>query len=82
LEAEIKLEYNDEKVAQAVAKAVSPDNFKTPEGLSIQTTRRANKVITKIAHTGKFSTFIATIDDLLLCVTTAERTVEAANKLR
>lgn len=81
MEAVIKLEYNDDKVAEAIAKAVSPDNFKAPEGLSIKTVRRANKVITNIVHTGKFSTFISTIDDLLLCVSTAERAVKAASKL-
>jgi len=76
LEAEIILEYDDSKIAEAIAKAVSPDNFKTPKGLFIKTTRKANRVITRLNHSGKFSTFIATIDDLLFCVSTAEKTIK------
>jgi len=81
LEAEITLEYNDVKITEAVAKAVSPDNFKTPKGLSIKTMRIANKVSTHIRSQGKFPTFIATIDDLLFCVSTAEKTLQITKKL-
>ncbi|MGB9713361.1 MAG: KEOPS complex subunit Pcc1 [Candidatus Bathyarchaeales archaeon] len=73
MEAEITLKYGDAKTAEAIAKAVSPDNFKTPSGLFIETTRKANKVLTKIRCEGKMATFIATIDDLLFCVSTAEK---------
>jgi hypothetical protein len=79
LEAEITLEYDDSKIAEAIAKAVSPDNFKTPKGLFIKTARRANKVITRLNHSEKFSTFIATIDDLLFCVSTAEKAIQTAD---
>jgi hypothetical protein len=81
LEAEVTLEYDDAKLAEAIAKAVSPDNFKTPTGLSITTSRRTKKIITHIDCKGKLSTFIATIDDLLFCVSTAEKTVHTARQL-
>jgi len=81
LEAEIILEYDDERTAEAVASAVSPDNFKTPSGLWVKTVRTEKKVITQIKCEGKFQTFIATIDDLLFCVSTAEKTLQAARKL-
>ncbi len=81
LEAEIILEYDDERTAEAIANAVSPDNFKTPSSLSVKTFRTERKVITQIKCEGKFSTFIATIDDLLFCVSTAEKTLQAARKL-
>jgi tRNA threonylcarbamoyladenosine modification (KEOPS) complex Pcc1 subunit len=81
LEAEIILEYDDEKTAEAVAKAVSPDNLRTPRGLSIKTTRREKKVFTQIRCKGKLGTFIATIDDLLFCASTAEKTLETTKKL-
>jgi len=80
LEATITLEYEDEKTAEAVAKAVSPDNHKAPTGLSIATTRKQNSVITKIAMEGKISTFIATIDDLLFSVSIAEKTLKTLQK--
>jgi hypothetical protein len=76
LEATITLEYKDPKTAQAIAKAVSPDNFKVPAGLKGQTTVEANKVYTKIQCEGKLATFTATIDDLLFMVSTAEKTLQ------
>ena len=80
MEATITLEYEDEKTAEAVAKAVSPDNYKAPTGLSIATARKQNSVITKIAMEGKISTFIATIDDLLFSVSIAEKTLKTLQK--
>jgi tRNA threonylcarbamoyladenosine modification (KEOPS) complex Pcc1 subunit len=82
LEAEIILDYDKAEIAEAVAKAVSPDNFKTPRGLSIKTTWRKEKVLTKIKCKRKLSTFIATIDDLLFCISTAEKTLQIAKKLK
>ena len=82
MEAEIILEYKDAKVADAVAKAVSPDNFKAPPSLSIETTSKGNKVVTHIRCKRKIPTFIATIDDLLFCVSIAEKTLQTAKKLK
>ncbi|MCW4007642.1 MAG: KEOPS complex subunit Pcc1 [Candidatus Bathyarchaeota archaeon] len=73
LEAQITLEYGDEQTADAVAKAVSPDNFKAPSGLSIATARQGKLVLTEVKTEGSFATFLATIDDLLFCVSTAEK---------
>ena len=81
MQAEITLEYANARMAEAIAKAVSPDNFKTPKGLSIKTTRETKKVITTVKWNGKLPTLIATIDDLLFCVSTAEKTVQTARKL-
>jgi len=82
LEAKIVLEYDDVKIAESVAKAVSPDNFRTPRRLSIKTMHKANKVLTQIRSQGKLSTFIATIDDLLFCVSTAEKALQITKKLQ
>jgi hypothetical protein len=82
LEAEIILKYNDAKIAEAIAKAVSPDNFKTPQGLSAKTTWKNGKVFTKIKCKRGLPTFIATIDDLLFCASTAEKTLQTARKLK
>jgi len=82
LEATITLEYGDAKTADAVANAVSPDNFKTPAGLFIETVRKGNQVLTEVKTEGKLATFIATIDDLLFCVSTAEKTLQTVTKAR
>ena len=80
MEATITLEYDEAKTAEAVAEAVSPDNFKTPADLTVKTQRERQSVITKICSEGKMATFIATIDDLLCCVSVAERTLKAVKE--
>jgi hypothetical protein len=82
LEATITLEYADAKTAEAVAKAVSPDNFKTPECLQVNTVQDDTKVITKIQCDGKLATFTATIDDLLFSASTAEKTLHVLKKAK
>lgn len=81
MEAEITLEYGDERTAEAITRAVSPDNLKTPPGLQVTTLRNGKKVITRIIYKGKFLTFLATIDDLLFSVSTAEKTLLKTKKL-
>ena len=81
MQATIRLEYKDAKTAKAVALAVSPDNFKTPPGLEVKTSLEQNTVVTRIECSGKLATFTATIDDLLLCASTAEKALRALKKL-
>ena len=73
MEAEITIEYDDVNMAEAVADAVSPDNCGTPAGLSVDTRAEKTKVVTKIKSRESFPTFVATIDDLLFSVATAEK---------
>jgi hypothetical protein len=82
LEVTITLEYGDAKTADAIANAVSPDNFKTPTGLFIKTVKKGSHVLTEIKTEGKLATFIATIDDLLFCVSTAEKMLRTVAKAR
>ena len=81
MEATVTLEYADEKIAQAVANAVSPDNFKTPTGLHVKTVREENKVVTQIQCEEKLATFTATIDDLLFSASTAEKTIRTIKRM-
>ena len=80
MEAEIKLSYKNEREAEAVAKAVSPDNIEVPSGLQIETVRNGSNVNTKIECQTRLQTLIATIDDLLACVSVAEKTFNIAKK--
>lgn len=82
LEAEITLEYERPKVAEAIARAVSPDNFEAPSGLSVKTTWKNSTVFTKIISKRERSKLVATIDDLLFCVSTAEKTLQVATKTK
>ena len=76
MEAKISLRYEDKRLAEAIANAVSPDNFKVPKGLQIKTTLKDKEVFTRIKCKGKLTTFIATIDDLLFSVSTAEKVLK------
>ena len=74
MEAEIQLCYKNEREAEAIAKAVSPDNVEVPPGLFIKTIRTGSKVLTTVECQTRLQTLIATIDDLLACVSLAEKT--------
>lgn len=76
MEAKIILKYGDSKTALAVARSVSPDNFSAPANLNICTSNSNNQVLTKMKTKEKLSTLIATIDDFLFCVSTAEKTLQ------
>jgi tRNA threonylcarbamoyladenosine modification (KEOPS) complex Pcc1 subunit len=80
LDATLTLEYDDEKTAEAICRAVSPDNFQTPPGLSVRTVRRDKKVITEINAETKIATFTSTIDDLLFSASTAEKALGIIKK--
>ena len=82
MEAEIRLSYQNEREAEAVAKAVSPDNVEVPPGLTIKTVRERTEVFTKVECQTRLQTLIATLDDLLSCVSVAEKTFEVAKKFK
>jgi hypothetical protein len=77
VQAEIVLHYGNSSIAKAVARALSPDNFRTPTYLTVTTIQREQKVITEIRWRGKLETFIATIDDLLCSASIAENVLRA-----
>jgi hypothetical protein len=80
LETEIRLIYKSEREAEAVARAVSPDNMEAPDGLSVETVRNGSEVHTKIECSTGLPTLIATVDDLLACVSVAEKSFNVAKK--
>jgi len=83
VEARITLLYRDQREAKAVSEAVSPDNAKTPENLSVETSAVDRSVVTSITYDGdNLMTFLSTIDDLLSCVSVAEKSFLAVQKLR
>ena len=73
MEAEIRLSYQNEREAEAVAKAVSPDNVEVPSGLYVKTVRNGSEVHTTVECQTRLATLIATVDDLLACVSVAEK---------
>jgi len=80
LNAEIAFFYKTIQEAEALVKALTPDNAQVPRGLIIRTTRRGTKVLTTIEGRTKLLTFFATIDDLVSAVSVAERSISAVRK--
>ncbi len=72
MRAEIICTYDDERTAKAVADAVGPDNLHVPKGLEISTVRKGRKVLSDVELEGRAETLLATLDDLLSCIVTAE----------
>jgi len=78
MEARISLAYRKERWAKAILKAISPDNLNAPKSLLIKTFTENNEVITVIKYDGdNFLTLQSTIDDLLSCVSVAEKSILA-----
>ena len=73
LEAELSLAYDSEQEAEAVVKAVFPDNLKAPVGLKVQTRRNDDSLSAVVCCEKSLETFIATLDDLLACISVAEK---------
>ncbi len=82
MEAEITLTYKNNREAEAVSKAISPDNLVVPPGLLIRTTQKGFKVFTTIRCETRLQTFMATIDDLLCCISVAEKAFSVAKKFK
>ncbi len=82
MEAKIKLSYKNEREAEAVAKAVSPDNMEAPPGLFVKTVRRGSTVFTTVECQTRLQTLIATLDDLLSCVSVGEKAFSVAKGLK
>lgn len=82
MQAEIHLFYENQRDAESVAKAVSPDNIEVPLGLSVETLRERSEVLTKVECKTRLQTFIATLDDLLSCVSVAEKSFAVAKKFK
>jgi len=76
LEAKLLLAYDSEQEAEAVVRAVAPDNLRVPEGLMVETTRDNSCLSAAVSCEKPLATFIATLDDLLACVSVAERALE------
>ena len=72
-EAELTLRYPDEETARVVAEAVSPDNFQAPEGMVVDVKRRKTEIDVHIRCPKGVGSLIQTLDDLLSCLSAAEK---------
>jgi len=76
LKIEIKINYNNEKIANSIAKALTPDDKFAPSYLKVRTWNEDGELNSKIECKDRFDTFISTIDDLLASIQAAEKNIE------
>ncbi len=77
VEAKLCFVYETEREAEAVVKAVSPDNIKVPAGLTVETVKNNCNLLASVQCEKSLETLVATLDDLLACISVAEKAFEA-----
>ena len=74
IEARIVLRYEDERTAESIFEAVSPDDFESSD-FTVNSSRIGRNVVAEIKCL-KLGTLIETLDDMLSCVQIAEKTIK------
>lgn len=72
-------DYGSGSLAENVLNSIKPDNKELPAGTSIKMKVSGNSLIIKVFSTGGLSSFLRTIDDLLLCIQVAEGATKAVH---
>jgi hypothetical protein len=72
-EADLKFRYPDEETAKAVAEAISPDNYQAPKSLELSVERIGKEITVKVFCPKGVGSLISTLDDLLSCLSAAEK---------
>jgi len=71
-EAVVRIRYGDEASAEAVMRAISPDNLKA-EGISIDAVSRDGVLEVRVTCGRGVGSLVATLDDVLSCISAAEK---------
>lgn len=75
--AKLILRIGDPKLADSLLKALEPDNKDAPPGVMIKGMRRGGNLLFKVSSRGPPARLLATLDDLFICVQTAEKSLKA-----
>lgn len=70
-QAEIGIELEDEGMAEAISRALEPDNKTAPKGLKVKAESRGTLLWIEAEVKDRPETLQATLDDLILCLQTA-----------
>jgi hypothetical protein len=71
----ISFNVNNPQVARSLVKSIEPDNLSAPPSVRIRITRRGGDVVTYVECNKGLETLIATVDDLLVCLDAAYKTL-------
>ncbi len=70
----INLSYWDRDIAEAIFRAIEPDNLKLPPGITLVTELIDTTLRIKIKNERNIGSLVSTLDDLLSCIQAAEST--------
>jgi len=76
LKAEFFFQYGTRSEVKSIDKAISPDNNVVPPGLEVKTKRCGCILKTSVFCERTLNTFLSTLDDLLACISVAEKTFQ------
>lgn len=75
-EATVTIQYRDRRTAEAILRAIEPDNLTTPEGVKIEAEAGRGVVTINLECRRGIGSLVATLDDLLSCIQAAEAAIE------
>jgi phosphoserine phosphatase len=70
----------DRMMAKAIVAALSPDNIKVPEGISIKTYRRGGRALVKLISVKGLESVLSTLDEILACSQLALSSIRIVSK--
>jgi len=74
-EATVTIQYVDQRTAEAILRAIEPDNLTTPEGVKIEAEASGGVVTINVECRRGIGSLVATLDDLLSCIQAAEAAI-------
>ena len=77
MKAKIRVSFSNSREAEAVSKALQPDDAETPSYLKVTTISKGRYIESEIICQGRLETLISTIDDILSSVVMVKKTLSA-----
>jgi tRNA threonylcarbamoyladenosine modification (KEOPS) complex Pcc1 subunit len=71
-EATVTIQYVDQRTAEAILRAIEPDNLATTGGVKIDAEASGGVVTINVECSRGIGSLVATLDDLLSCIQAAE----------
>ena len=71
----ITIRYADQRTAEAILRAVEPDNLTVPDGIEIEAEAVGGLVTINVDCRRGIGSLVATLDDLLSCIQAAEAAI-------
>ena len=74
--ATVSIKYTDQTTAQSILEAITPDNIKAPQGISINANVKDTTLLITVNCKRGVGSLLSTLDDLILCIQSAEKALE------